>query len=93
MTHYAVVTAFSVCYECGFTCLSLIFCSYKPCLKKVVEIVPFGLKAHIAFNKYTSLHIEVLLVNLKHCMLVTYGCIVFRANIITVHLSSNMFHK
>ena len=59
----------------------------------MVEIVPFGLKAHVTFSKYTSLHIEVLLVNLKHCMPITYCRIIFRANIITVHLSFNMFHK
>jgi hypothetical protein len=66
---------------------------YKPCLKKVVEIVSFGLKAHVAFSKYTLLHIEVLLVNLKHCMPIAYCHIIFRTNTITVHLSFNMFHK
>jgi hypothetical protein len=80
-------------YWFEFNLLQLILRFYKLCLKKVVEVVPFGLKAHVAFSKYTSLHIEVLLVNLKHCMPVTYCHTTFSANIITGHLSFNMFHK
>ena len=38
-------------YLFEFNILQLILMFYKPCLKKGVEIIPFGLKTHVTFSK------------------------------------------
>jgi hypothetical protein len=93
MAGSTAVAAVSVYHKLGFTYFSSIFeVSIEVLLtmfKEGAGYCFFGLKARMTPSRHCSLHIEVLLVILKCCMLNTVGT--FSKKLYVLYF--NMFHK